>query len=206
MDYSNYKQLEFRRKFWVPVGAKISIYHTPTNQLVGFIHMKAWKLKEDIRVYTDESMQQELLRIAARNVVDFSGTYDVFDSVSGQLVGTIRRKGMKSTFVRDHWIVLDANGDGIADTVETSGNLALFRRWIGIVPVAGPLAELVLAFVPQTYALTNKSGAHAGTITHRKNPIIVKMGLDTTQAAAPLDPRITTAMTALLTTIDATKS
>jgi hypothetical protein len=206
VDYSHHKQLEFRRKFWVPVGAKINIHAMPTDQLVGFIHMKAWKLKEDIRVYTDESMQQELLRIAARNAVDFSGTYDVFDSTTNQHLGAIKRKGMKSTFVRDHWVILDVGGNEVADTIETSGNLALMRRWVGIIPVAGPIADLVLAFVPQTYALTNKSGANAGNITHRKNPVIVKMALDTTQAATPLDPRITTAMVALLTTIDAAKN
>ncbi|HEV7454260.1 MAG TPA: hypothetical protein VGO07_03290 [Candidatus Saccharimonadales bacterium] len=208
MDYSPYKQLEFRRKFWVPVGAKINVHHMPGDTPVGFIHMKAWKLKEDIRLYSDESMQQELLRIAARKVVDFSGTYDIIDSQSNQHIASLKRKGMKSTFVRDHWLVLDPQGNEIGETVETSGKLALIRRWIGIIPYAGPLAELGLAFVPQTYEMTHKQPAgssHAAHITHRKNPFVVKINLDTTGAATPIDPRISTAMVALLSTIDAAK-
>ncbi|MET0779498.1 MAG: hypothetical protein ABWY71_01550 [Candidatus Saccharimonadales bacterium] len=207
-NYAQYKQLEFRRKFWVPVGAKINLHHMPSDTPVGFIHMKAWKLKEDIRLYSDELMQQELLRIAARNAIDFSGTYDVIDSQSKQHIASLKRKGMKSTFVRDHWLILDAQGNEIGETVETSGGLALIRRWIGVIPIAGPLAELGLAFVPQTYEITHKQptgNKHAAHITHRKNPLIVKINLDTTGAEVPIDPRVSVAMTALLSTIDAAK-
>jgi hypothetical protein len=115
---------------------------------------------------------------------------------------------MKSTFVRDHWLILDAQGNEIGETIETSGKLALVRRWVGVVPYVGVAAELGLAFVPQTYQMTTKQptgNAHAAHITHRKNPLVVKINLDTTEAATPLDPRISMAMTALLSTIDAAK-
>jgi hypothetical protein len=102
MDYSQLRQLEFRRKFWVLVGAKIHITDPLSAREVGFIKMKAWKLREDIRLYTDESMQTELLRIHARNIIDFGATYDVVDSFSNQIVYSLKRKGLKSTFVRDH--------------------------------------------------------------------------------------------------------
>ncbi|MCY1083605.1 hypothetical protein [Archangium lansingense] len=56
----------------------------------------ALKLKEDLRVFTGEDMQQEVFSIKARNILDISATYDVTDSASGQKVGALRRKGLKS--------------------------------------------------------------------------------------------------------------
>jgi len=58
--------------------------------------MKAFKLKEDIRLYANEDMQAELLLIQARRVLDISSEYDVTDSQTGEKVGVLKRKGLKS--------------------------------------------------------------------------------------------------------------
>lgn len=39
---------------------------------IGFCQQKAFKLKEDIRIYTDDSRQNERLAIKARQIIDFS--------------------------------------------------------------------------------------------------------------------------------------
>lgn len=204
MDFSHYKVLEFRRKFWVLAGAKIFIRPAGSEQIVGFIGMKAWKLKEDIRVYSDESRQQEFLRIHARNILDIAATYDVFDSKTGQLVYSLRRQGLQSLFVRDHWDILDKNGTVVGAVQETSSNLALARRYLDLIPIVGPFLDLALAFIPQIYSITVHN-APAGTITHHKNPIIVKMTLDTSDITPSTDSRLTTAITALLSIMDANK-
>lgn len=205
VDYAQYKTLEFRRKFLVLVGAKITVHPAGSDQLVGFIGMKAWKLKEDIRLYTDETQQHELLRIHARTIIDFGATYDVVDSSTNQTVYSLRRKGLKSTFVRDHWDIQDTSGNTIGEVQETSSGLAFARRYIGIIPFVGPVADLLLAFAPQTYRIST-GNAVVATITHHKNPVLVKMTLDTSMAQAPVDPRLTMAVTALLSTMDAAKS
>jgi hypothetical protein len=209
MDYSQYKQLEFRRKFWKFFGAQISVFDPMTNQLVGMIKMKAWKLREDIRLYRDASLAQEIFRIHARQVIDFGATYDVFDSASNQQLFSLRRKGLRSTFVRDKWLLLDNNGNEFGTILETSSGLALARRWLELLPF-GDIIGLIFAFVPQTYTISANDAngtPHVGaTITHRKNPFIVKMGLDTTQAQMAIDARISVAATALLSVIDAVKN
>lgn len=208
MDYTHYKLLEFRRRFWVFIGAKINIVApedgTNPEQNVGFINMQGWKLREDIRIYRDESMQQEILRIHARNIVDFAATYDIFEGDNDKPAYSLRRKGLKSTFVRDHWDVLDADGNQIGDVQETSGGLAIVRRYISIIPFVGPVADLALAFAPQTYRIT-MGGKLIAKLTHHKNPVIIKLTLDTTDAEAPVDARLTVATTALLSIIDANK-
>ena len=209
MDYAQYKKLEFRRAFWVVAGAKITVQDPASHAVLGFIKMKAWKLKEDIRLFTDESMQHEVFRIHARNIIDFAGTYDVIDSATAQPLFAWRRKGLKSTFVRDHWDLLDAQGAVTGSIQETSSGLALARRWVGLIPIIGEFIDLGLAFAPQTYRMTSFHAGNeslVGTITHHKNPFLVKMTLDTTEAQTPADPRIAVSATALLSTIDASKN
>lgn len=204
MDYTKHEKLEFQRRFLVLVGAKIEVIDPVTKAKVGFIKMKAWKLREDIRLYADESEQNELLRIHGRNIIDFGGTYDVFEGEAGKPVYSLRRKGLKSTFVRDHWDILDSSEKAIGAVQETSSRLALIRRWIGIIPIAGPIIDLALAFVPQTYDVT-VGEQRIAAIAHRKNPILVRMELDMSMAPANADKRLGVAATSLLSIIDAAK-
>jgi hypothetical protein len=206
VDINRYKELEFRRKFFRLFGAQIDIVDPDTQQLAGFIEMKAWKLKEDIRIYSDKTKSQELLRIGARSVIDISATYDVFDSASGQALFYLRRKGLRSAFVRDSWEIYTPQDQLFGAVNETSSGLALARRWIGIIPYAGDIAEMVLGFVPQTYVVTDAQGNVGAEIAHRKNPFIVKFGLDTTNATTPNDMRVNLSVVALLAVIDASKN
>lgn len=209
MDYSKFKQLEFRRKFLKIFGAEIVVSDPASGQEIGIIQMKAWKFKEDIRLYTDRSQQQEVLAIHARSVIDFGATYDVLDSKTAQPVFALRRKGLKSTFVRDHWNLLDNSGNEFGFIQETSSGLAIARRWLEILPF-GDIIGLIFSFAKQTYTINvnDASGnpALVGTILHRKNPFIVKMSLDTSMAQTPVDYRLTIAAVSLLSVIDATKN
>ncbi|MSR57317.1 MAG: hypothetical protein EXS05_06565 [Planctomycetaceae bacterium] len=54
-----------RRKVLTLFGAKFHIYNT-AGAVIGFSQQKAFKLKEDIRVYSDESMQNERVAIEGR--------------------------------------------------------------------------------------------------------------------------------------------
>lgn len=57
-------------------------FFDPSGKLVLFSEQKMFKLREDIRVYSDESKTQEVLMIKARQIVDFSAAYDVVDSAT----------------------------------------------------------------------------------------------------------------------------
>lgn len=206
MDYGQYKQLEFRRKFWKLFGASITITDPKTDQAVGFIRMKAWKLKEDIRVFRDSALTQEVLQIHARSVIDISATYDVYEGAAQQPLFALRRKGLRSIFVRDHWEAFTPDSQQFAVIQETSSGLALFRRWIGILPYIGDLADAILGFVPQTYRITDMQGKLMAELTHRKNPFIVKFGMDLSRAELDSDPRLSIATVALLSVIDASKN
>ena len=109
MFFSHNKYL-IRRKVFKVLGAAFHIYD-PEGRLAFYSRMKAFKLKEDIRLYTDESMQTEVLTIKARQIIDFSAAYDVVDSLTGEKAGALKRKGMKSIF-KDEWIIMNEEGQG----------------------------------------------------------------------------------------------
>ena len=107
---------------------KVRVY-TPDGQLGLYSEQKMFKLREDIRVFSDESKSSELLWIQARQVIDFAAAYDVTDQTSVQKVGALRRKGW-SSLVRDVWEVLDPMDQVIASIREESTALALLRRFL----------------------------------------------------------------------------
>ncbi|NTW12936.1 MAG: hypothetical protein HGA30_06460 [Anaerolineales bacterium] len=115
--------------------------HDPSGNLVMFSEQKMFKLREDIRVYSDESKTQEVLSIKARQIIDFSAAYDVVDTAYNQKVGTLRRKGW-SSMLRDEWQVLDANDNQIGVMFEDSMGMALLRRF------------LLGSWLPQNYDIT----------------------------------------------------
>lgn len=115
--------------------------YSPTGELLLYSRQKMFKLREDIRVYSDEQQMQEVLYIQARQILDFSAAYDVRDQTTGgALVGTLRRKGW-SSLARDQWEVLDSTGNAIGILWEDSLGLALLRRL------------LLGSFLPQNYDL-----------------------------------------------------
>jgi len=116
-------------------------FYDPMGNLVMFSEQKMFKLREDIRVYSDEAKTQEVLSIKARQFIDFSAAYDVVDTGMNQKVGVLRRKGLRS-LLRDEWEVLDADDNLKGLLFEDSIGLALLRR-------------LVLGhWLPQNYDIT----------------------------------------------------
>src|SRR4051812_21912356 len=89
-------QYMVRRKVLKILGGAFHIYDPSGTQILGYSKMKAFKLKEDIRLYTGEDMSQEILTIQARQIIDFGASYDVVDPVQQVKIGALRRKGLKS--------------------------------------------------------------------------------------------------------------
>ena len=112
------------------------------GKLLAYSKQKAFKLKEDIRVYADEAMKQELLYIQADRIVDFSASYKVVDSQTGEHIGSLRRKGW-SSMLRDSWEILDAQGNLRGNVLEDSSWKALVRRFVDLASLLLPQAFLL---------------------------------------------------------------
>lgn len=176
-----------RRKVFTLAGGAFHIYDGQ-GQLVLFSKLKAFRLKEDLRLFTGEDMREELLAIHARRVLDISATYDVTDSRTGERVGAIQRKGMRSLF-RDEWLFLDANDREVGVIREDSLGLALLRRFL-------------TNLVPQRFDV-EVMGQRVATVRQNFNPFVLKLTVDfSLDAGGLLDRRLGLAAVLLLSAIE----
>ncbi len=176
-----------RKKILTLAGAKFHVTD-PAGQLVGFSKLKAFKLKEDIRLYTGEDMTTELLSIQARQIIDFSAAYDVVDASTGEKLGALKRKGLKS-LIKDEWIIMDINDAEVGLIKEDNMLLALLRRFIT------PL-------IPQNYEC-DIQGQSACTFRQNLNPFVTKITVAFSKANADLlDHRLGIAAAILLCAIE----
>ena len=181
-----YNQYLLKRQVFALTG-KFRIYE-PGGQLVMFSEQKMFKLREDIRVYSDESKAQEVLMIKARQIVDFSAAYDVVDSATGQKVGAMRRKGLRS-ILRDEWEVLDVGDNVIGMLFEDSMNMALLRRFLS-------------NLIPQNYDLTIGTNRVAD-LKQDFNPFTYNLNIDfSMDVARTLDRRLGIGAAILLAAVE----
>ncbi|MCK4268838.1 MAG: hypothetical protein KAX16_08405 [Actinomycetia bacterium] len=176
-----------RKKVLKLAGGVFHIYE-PDGRLAFYSKQKAFKLKEDIRVFTDESMATEALTITARKILDFSAAYDVVDSMTGEKVGALKRKGFKS-MLRDEWVIMDASDNEIGSIQEDSMFLALLRRFLS-------------NLIPQTYA-GSIDGKEVCLFRQNFNPFVTKINVDfTADTGNLLDRRLGMAASILLCAIE----
>jgi hypothetical protein len=190
-DPFSYDRYLMRRQVLALTG-KIRIY-TPSSELALYSEQKMFKLREDIRVFSDESKQTELLWIQARQIIDFAAAYDVLDSTTGMKVGALRRKGFRS-LVRDAWEILNP-GDRLIGTIqEDNMTRALLRRL------------LLGSLLPQSYDVVIEENVVA-EFKQRFHLFRFDMDLDfSTDGRLSLDRRLGLAAAILLGTIEGKQS
>lgn len=112
------------------------IYIRDANgELLGYVKQKLFKLKEDINIFADESQTQLLYNIKADRVLDFSAKYN-FTDAAGNLIGSIKRKGLRSLW-RANYEIYDARENQVMKISEENGWIKVVDSLIGEVPVVG---------------------------------------------------------------------
>ncbi|MGZ9164846.1 MAG: hypothetical protein ACXW4U_06700 [Anaerolineales bacterium] len=176
----------------IALTGKFRMYD-PTGNLVMFSEQKMFRLREDIRVYSDENKSQEVLSIKARQIVDFSAAYDVIDAAYNQKVGALRRKGL-SSILRDEWQVLDVNDNVVGKLFEDSVPLALLRRL------------LLGSLLPQNYDMTFGE-TRVADLRQNFNPFRYELNLDfSMDMGRLLDRRLGIAAGVLLAAVEGKQS
>ncbi len=102
---------------------------TPQGNLLGYSKQKLLKLKEDIRIYTDESKSAELFRIQQQQILDLWGNFAVIDSATNGVLGYVRRKALSSAFVKDQWEVQGPDKQLVACMGESTGR-GMARKYL----------------------------------------------------------------------------
>ena len=95
---------------------------------------KALKMKEDFR-FTDPESDEPLFRVTTDQVLDLTGSYQVVDERTEEVVGAIGRESLG--LLRQEWRLTGPDGDPVATVTEDSTAKAMFRRLVsGLLPVA----------------------------------------------------------------------
>jgi uncharacterized protein YxjI len=187
------EQYTIRRKVLKIFGAAFHIYDEQ-GSVVGYCKQKAFKLKEDIRLYTDESMSDPLLTLAARSILDFGATYDI-TMPDGTQIGSLRRKGLKSTFLKDEWIIFDSTSSEIGTLKEKNLFMAFLRR--------GDLS----AFFPQRYEFFRTGSEEPiAMIRQHFNLFVYRLGLSVHKDDDELDYLLLLGATCLIAAIEGRQS
>ncbi|MEL7484705.1 MAG: hypothetical protein AAFN41_10150 [Planctomycetota bacterium] len=188
------EQYTIRQKILKIFGAAFHIYDAE-GEVIGYCKQKAFRFREKLILYTDESQNESLLTIEARTILDFGTTYDVDDG-DGTRLGSVRRKGLKS-MLRDEWAVLDPGESEVATLKEDSMGKALIRRF----------AEPVAVFMPQKFEVTHADGRHLAVFRTHFNPFVYRLGIAINQdSELPVDEMMLLATAFLIAAIEGRQS
>lgn len=117
-----------RRKFWSVLERVFRVF-TGDGQLIMYIQHPLLKLREEFMVYADEAKTRPLLKVKSQQVIAINFSYVVSDAQTGEVLGQVQKKGLRSLF-RDKFIILDAMGNEIGYAEEQGASL--LRRFFPI--------------------------------------------------------------------------
>ena len=180
-------QYMIREKFWKIFGNKFW-FEDVNEKRYGFCEQKRFKIKEDIRIYSDESKSHEWLKIKQKQLIDAWGGYDIIDSESGEHIGTVRRKFWASV-LRTRWHLLDAAGNEIGMLIEDSIGYALARRL------------LLGILLPKKFHIEIGGGTEFVTMRQLFNPFIKKLVVNI-PPNHPLDRRFIAGLAIVIAAVD----
>ena len=180
-------QYMIKEKFWKIFGNKFW-FEDVNEKRYGFCEQKRFKLKEDIRIYVDESKSHEWLKIKQKQIVDAWGGYDIVDFQSGEHIGTVRRKFWASV-LRTRWHLLDAAGNEVGMLIEDSMGYALARRL------------LLGILLPKKFHIEIGGGTEFVTMRQMFNPFIKKLVVNI-PPSHPLDRRFIAGLAIVIAAID----
>lgn len=183
---ANARRFTARKALFSFLGRVFRVF-SPEGELRYYIKQKAFRLKEQMNVFTDEAQSNVAIAIQARSVFDFGATYDVTDPGTGERLGAWRRQGLKSIF-RDEWTMLDASDNAVGKIIEDSILMGLLRRFV------------LHSLFPQTFSV-HSHDAVVGAVRQRFNPFQLAYDVDCSEAT-DIDPRMLVAGVILLLSIE----
>ncbi|HEX2685977.1 MAG TPA: hypothetical protein VHN14_05140 [Kofleriaceae bacterium] len=110
-----------RRRFW-SVFERVFRVFTGDGQLIMYIQHPLLALREEFMIYADEAKTRPLLKVKSRQVIAINFSYEISDAQTGELLGSVQKKGLRS-IVRDKFLILDPGGAEIGYAEEQGASL-----------------------------------------------------------------------------------
>lgn len=135
--------LYIRKQFFIFPGTKVRILDG-SMRLLAKAYGLPFRLREKIDIYSDEGMKYKVMTSSTSKIIDWNVSFAITQA-SGKKLGSLRRKGWSSEFVRDSWVLFDSSGKEVGKLLEDSRKLGITRRFL-------------LGIIPQTYHLKTAGG------------------------------------------------
>ena len=128
-DPFSYPRYTIKRAFWSLLGRRFRVF-APDGRLIMYIKHPVLRLREEFNVWADEDERQALITIKSRQMLAINFAYDVIDARTGEWLGAVQKKGLKS-ILRDTFELLDAQGQVVGKAEEKGASIARrFFPWL----------------------------------------------------------------------------
>jgi hypothetical protein len=144
------------------------------GRMIGFAKQKLLKLKEDVRIFADTSQTDEIYQIKADRMIDFSARYSFFDSRTGQQLGAVKRRGMRSLWSA-HYEILD-NDQVVMEIKEENAWVKVLDTLVGEIPIFGAFTGY---FLNPVYLVSRTNGTLVARL--QKHPAMFEGKFELTQ-------------------------
>ena len=155
--------LRFKR---LAISPRVTVTDS-TGQVVAYVRQKAFRLREDVRIYTDQTQQDLLYQLRAGSILDYSTTYSITDP-AGRIVGAVGRKGARSIW-RASFDITDPHGNPVGHiSEENPWTKVLDTLVFETVPFVGDVLSIFSGYVFNPAYLVD---LHGQTVLYvRKRP------------------------------------
>ena len=125
---ANQSRFRIKRAFWSFFERTFRV-STLDGQLVMLVKHPIMRFREEFTVYADEEQTVPLLLVKSRQIIAINFTFDIVDIASGQVLGSVQKRGVRS-LIRDAFLILDPAGAQIGTMEETGASI--LRRFLPI--------------------------------------------------------------------------
>ncbi|MCA9677165.1 MAG: hypothetical protein H6709_03900 [Kofleriaceae bacterium] len=153
-DPFSYPRYTIKRRFWSLFDRRFRVFG-PDGRLLMSVKRPVFKLRQEFNVWADEAETQPLLQIKSRQIVAINFAYDITDARTGEWLGAVQKRGLKSIF-RDTFELMDQQGTVIGKAAEIGS--ALLRRIFPILTSKHDIwiGEQVVTQIRQKFRFFNK--------------------------------------------------
>jgi hypothetical protein len=153
-----------------------------TGQLVGYVKQRAFRLREDVTIFSDEAQTRPLYHLKANQIIDIGATYSI-STADGRPLGAVRQRGMR-TFWKATYDILDATGNRVGLIHEEDAWVKVIDGLVGEIPLIG---FVIQQWINPTYLI---DGADGVTLLRlRKRPSLIERRFVVEQVS-PLPPQL----------------
>ena len=153
-----------------------------SGQLVSYVKQRAFRLREDVTIFADESQTRPLYHIKANKIIDIGATYSI-TAADGRPLGAVRQRGIR-TFWKATYDILDEAGSPVGLIHEEDAWVKVIDALIGEIPFVG---FVIQQWINPTYLIDGADGTTY--LRLRKRPSLIERRF-TLEQEGPLPSRL----------------